>query len=93
MKEIIPSCSRIIQDLFTYWGSLGGEKKHYFNPIALRKAKILYNFGPSECSRVKMVAFGYNSGLPECECNTTVEEILYFDLYLQWKNEIEIQSS
>ena len=24
-----------------------------FNPIALRKAKIVYNFGLSECSRVK----------------------------------------
>ena len=26
-----------------------------FNPIALRKAKIVYNFGLSECSRVKFV--------------------------------------
>ena len=26
---------------------------HLFNPIALRKAKIVYNFGFSECSRVK----------------------------------------
>ena len=26
-----------------------------FNPIALRKAKILYNFGLSECSSVKHV--------------------------------------
>ena len=25
-----------------------------FNPIALRKAKIVYNFGLSECNRVKM---------------------------------------
>ena len=24
-----------------------------FNPIALRRAKIAYNFGLSECSRVK----------------------------------------
>ena len=24
-----------------------------FNPIALRKAKIVYNFGLSECNRVK----------------------------------------
>ena len=24
-----------------------------FNPIALRKAKIVYNFGHSECNRVK----------------------------------------
>ena len=26
-----------------------------FNPIALRKAKIVYNFGLSECNRVKVV--------------------------------------
>ena len=25
-----------------------------FNPIALRKAKIVYNFGLSECNRVKV---------------------------------------
>ena len=25
----------------------------YLNPIALRKAKIAYNFGLSECNRVK----------------------------------------
>ena len=25
-----------------------------FNPTALRKAKIVYNFGFSECNRVKM---------------------------------------
>ena len=25
----------------------------YINPIALRKAKIVYNFGLSECNRVK----------------------------------------
>ena len=25
---------------------------HYFNPIALKKAKIAYNFGLSECNRV-----------------------------------------
>ena len=26
----------------------------YLNPIALRKAKIVYNFGLSECNRVKL---------------------------------------
>ena len=26
-----------------------------FNPITLRKAKIVYNFGLSECNRVKVV--------------------------------------
>ena len=30
-----------------------GEKILSFNPIALRKAKIAYNFGLSECNRVK----------------------------------------
>ena len=29
------------------------NKIHSFNPIALRKAKIVYNFGLSECNRVK----------------------------------------
>ena len=29
-----------------------GNAKSY-NPIALRKAKIVYNFGLSECNRVK----------------------------------------
>ena len=28
---------------------------HKFNPIALRKAKIVYNFGLSECNSVKDV--------------------------------------
>ena len=28
-----------------------------FNPIALRKAKIVYNFGLSVCNRVKMIPF------------------------------------
>ena len=27
-------------------------REHFLNPIALRKAKIIYNFGLSECSRV-----------------------------------------
>ena len=31
-----------------------------FNPIALRKAKLVYNFGLSECNRVV-----YNFGLSE----------------------------
>ena len=29
--------------------------KQQINPIALRKAKIAYNFGLSECSRVKLL--------------------------------------
>ena len=32
-----------------------------FNPIALRKAKIVYNFGLSDCSRVKdILKFAFN---------------------------------
>ena len=30
-----------------------------FNPIALKKAKIVYNFGLSECNRVKVPVNGY----------------------------------
>ena len=30
----------------------------FFNPIALRKAKITYNFGLSECNKVKPVVHG-----------------------------------
>ena len=29
------------------------------NPIALRKAKIVYNFGLSECNRVKMNGYTF----------------------------------
>ena len=29
----------------------------YINPIAPRKAKIVYNFGLSECNRVKVLVF------------------------------------
>ena len=32
---------------------LGTSIPTKFNPIALRKAKIVYNFGLSECKRVK----------------------------------------
>ena len=35
----------------------------FFNPIALRKAKIVYNFGLSESNRVMIV---YIFGLSEC---------------------------
>ena len=32
------------------------EQVLFFNPIALRKAKIAYNFGLSECNRVKDIS-------------------------------------
>ena len=38
-----------------------------FNPIELRKAKIVYNFGLSECSRVKI----------DRQPGTPVVELLY----------------
>ena len=61
----------------------------HFNPIALRKAKIVYNFGLSECNRVNMIldflSFNpialrkakivYNFGLSECN---RVNKILAF---------------
>ena len=42
------------------WHPLQHQCLHRINPIALRKAKIVYNFGFSECNRV------YNFGLSEC---------------------------
>ena len=48
------------------------QSENYINPIALRKAKIVYNFGLSECNRVKD-AFSFvdiiraNSGFQEDE--------------------------
>ena len=48
--------------------ALGGQI-HSFNPFALRKAKIAYNFGQSECNRVKSSPIG--------ESSSTKEEILF----------------
>ena len=44
-----------------------------FNPIALRKAKIVYNFGLSECKRVNIArsAGSMLSYLPISECKST----------------------
>ena len=39
----------------------------YFDPLALRKAKIAYNFGLSECSRVKISVFKITG----VDCNMT----------------------
>ena len=36
-------------------GALGNSRQKDFNPIALRKAKIEYNFGHSECNRVNVI--------------------------------------
>ena len=35
----------------------GSAFAYMLNPIALRKAKIVYSFGLSECSRVKILIF------------------------------------
>ena len=35
--------------------SMEKNQDQSFNPIALRKAKIVYNFGLSECNRIKGV--------------------------------------
>ena len=40
------------------WSRLQAEIKGQFNPIALRKAKIVFNFGLSKCNR----AIGLRSG-------------------------------
>ena len=51
------------EDLVTQHGCEGGSESSLghksqdtllLNPIALRKAKIVYNFGLSECSRVNV---------------------------------------
>ena len=33
---------------------IGDNQRGLFNPIALREAKIIYNFGLSECNKVKV---------------------------------------
>ena len=39
--------------LFTKKGNDHAFEKSLFTPVALKKAKIAYNFGLSECNRVK----------------------------------------
>ena len=45
-----------------------------FNPIALRRAKTLLSFGPSECKRVNFAGFG-NDGI----ISHTVSWLLFCD--------------
>ena len=47
-----------------------GDVQKDLNPIAHRKAKIVYNFGLSECSRVNFICYSYHQILDEL--------ILYF---------------
>ena len=42
VDEAVPKCGLLLVEVL-------------FRPIALRKAKIVYNFGLSECSRVKFL--------------------------------------
>ena len=54
----------------------------YVNPFALRKAKIVHNFGLSECNRVEMIGHtsrGINSFLPPCSTGVNSEGM---DLHL-----------
>ena len=66
MRKILGLCHISYQDIsyeaskLPQWGSSVSSNRMYFlllddlvNPIALRKAKIVYNFGLSECNRVK----------------------------------------
>ena len=37
----------------SFVSSYAGKNETYINPVAVRKAKIVYNFGLCECNRVK----------------------------------------
>ena len=52
---------KVTKELFHHDIMLFDKTWPPFNPIALKKAKIVYNFGLSECNRVKQsfVVFGY----------------------------------
>ena len=61
-----------------------------FNPITLRKTKIAYNFGLSECNRVKdsflicIVQFEMKHPLDTVYCLLTI--FVYFAFLLDWVN-------
>ena len=44
------------------WIKLSSTDYKDLNPIALRKAKIVWNFGPSECNRVKVNGHALRGG-------------------------------
>ena len=50
---------------------------NYLNPIALRKAKIAYNFGFSACNRVKTCK--KNNDLLQNTCNCVADCVLRLD--------------
>ena len=46
-----------------------------FNPVALRKANIVYNFGLSECNRVKQnIELLYLRAVGNLTCNASSQE-------------------
>ena len=56
---------------------------YLFNPIALRKAKIVYNFGFSGCSRVKLTDSGVKTAMGSRQrCLKIVYE--FIPLEQQW---------
>ena len=55
----------------------------FVNPIALRKVKIVYNFGLSECNRVKnwqkdMEVYPFTFNLQKHICSTSYSERFFF---------------
>ena len=70
INEINSNSRRIVSSL----------KVYQFNPFALRKAKTLWSFGPSECNRVNYKAFKPEAGEVICRSNAYITEA-----YLQMK--------
>ena len=50
----------------------------HINPIALRKAKIVYNFGLSECNKVKSSFLIFFFWLTKCEEFLQCKSYLHF---------------
>ena len=57
VASALAGCDIGIRSLVSVYPSVHSQSTltQAFNPIALRKAKIVYNFGLSECSRVKAI--------------------------------------
>ena len=55
---------------FWNWKKVSNAKIIQFNPTALRKAKIVYDFGLSECGRVKKFSVRMQKikSLPSLRC-------------------------
>ena len=73
---------------------------NWLNPIALRKAKIAYNFGLSKCNRVKVIfhqwCLSFQAMLEDKLRETdwevtqeTIEEQVARESYLQWLRDNE----